>query len=109
MSLLQALGIADTAQEAEDGENVQVMVRVRPLNTRETASDMKSCVRVLGSRSLFLSAPEAGQIPGQYTFDYVAGEDMDQEGLFDGKFVVSQPFQWSAFPGHAHVCNRLVI
>eukprot|EP00959_Pyramimonas_sp_CCMP1952_P336755 7051348-Pyramimonas_sp.AAC.1 len=82
----QEFGQADLADD--EGENVLVMVRVRPRNYRET--DMKSVVRVVGSDTLFLTTPECGtsiqpQLPVQYTFDYVAGEDMDQEGLFDGE------------------------
>jgi len=74
-------------------DNIQVMVRVRPLNNKESAEE--SCVAV---------QPELNQIildakPEQklFTFDWVGGESTTQEQIFD---VVGKPMVQTCLEGY---------
>ncbi|KAK9808845.1 hypothetical protein WJX72_004842 [[Myrmecia] bisecta] len=61
------------------GDNVKVVVRVRPLNAREAELGSTVCVQLINGQNLkLLTTPQ----PHFYTFDAVAGEGVDQNGIF---------------------------
>lgn len=62
-------------------DNIKVIVRVRPRNTRESSLGGAACVQPLGPRSLRVVAhPE----PHTFAFDHVADESTSQEAMFGG-------------------------
>ncbi|KAK3263260.1 hypothetical protein CYMTET_27925, partial [Cymbomonas tetramitiformis] len=69
----------EPAVPPNESENVKVVIRVRPLNSRENETGGDSCLQVSGTHSLRLLAhPE----PQQFTFDHVASNSTTQEALF---------------------------
>ncbi|KAK3242190.1 hypothetical protein CYMTET_48102 [Cymbomonas tetramitiformis] len=60
-------------------QSVKVIIRIRPLNKRETNASAGSCVEACSNDSLKLSTQTFGQT---FTFDNVADHNTDQESLF---------------------------
>ena len=68
-----------------EGENVKVVVRCRPLNSREKAAGWfknMACDKDLHQISLFKEADKK-DLPKQYTFDSVYDDDSTQEEVYD--------------------------
>lgn len=79
----------------KDKDNIQVMIRVRPLNQRELAEGATSCLILPEDNAqqiLIDSRPE----PKSFLFDYVAGHGMTQEDIFS---VVGKPLTEACLEG----------
>lgn len=66
----------------KDKDNIQVMVRVRPLNDREIKSGDKSCIDFVPevvNQIIIDSKPE----PKLFSFDYISGTKSTQEEIFN--------------------------
>jgi hypothetical protein len=64
-----------TTNKLSEKTNVEVVIRVRPLNSKEKANGSKKCVSVLSENTLLLDArPE----PKQFNFDLVGDEAFSQ-------------------------------
>lgn len=63
-----------------DRDNIKVIVRVRPLNTREKCENAKSCLSYSEDpqRIILDCKPE----PRVFCFDFIANENMSQNDLF---------------------------
>ena len=82
-----------------DKDNIQVIVRVRPLNSREKGENAKSCLRFSEDNlnTLILdSKPE----PKIFFFDLIADEEMSQIELFQ---EIGKPISLFALEGY-NVC-----
>lgn len=65
----------------KNADNIQVMVRVRPLNNREKEEDSKACVKIDESSSgciILDCKPEQKR----FFFDWVGGENTTQQAIF---------------------------
>ena len=63
----------------KNADNIQVLVRVRPLNSREREEDTKPCIKVNEDGSLTLDTkPE----PKKFTFDWIGAENTTQHTIF---------------------------
>lgn len=83
----------------ESSDTIQVIVRVRPLNSQERCLNQKSCLRYSPSDPGILildSKPD----PKFFSFDLVASEDMSQSELFQH---LGRPITSSALEGY-NVC-----
>ncbi|GAQ87605.1 hypothetical protein KFL_003640070 [Klebsormidium nitens] len=95
---LQALAESLQEEESEgaiEDQSVQVIVRLRPINERETnQGGAKRCIQQAGPRSLLcMTIPE----PTQFTFDHVVGDTVSQEALFA---LVGQPMVQNCIYGY---------
>jgi hypothetical protein len=63
---------------SDKANNIKVMVRVRPLNSREKQEDSKTCVEFDESQKgkLILG-------PTSFTYDWVGGLDTRQQDIYD--------------------------
>ena len=80
----------------KNADNIQVMVRVRPLNSREALEDPKPCVNTNESNptNIILDAkPE----PKMFTFDWIGGENTSQEKVFE---VAGKPMVQAYLEGY---------
>ncbi|XP_024389740.1 uncharacterized protein [Physcomitrium patens] len=77
-----------------DDHNVQVVVRTRPISTKEaTKQDVARCLRQESAHAItWLGQPET-----RFTFDHVAGENISQEKLFE---VVGLPIVENCMAGY---------
>jgi hypothetical protein len=66
-------------------DNIQVMVRIRPLNSREREDGSKSCVSIEENRKVIIEYPPSFK---SFNFDYVGGQDLKQENIFS---IVGKP------------------
>lgn len=65
---------------SESLDNVRVIVRVRPLSSKELDGPARKCITVVSKSSLILEIkPE----PKRFTYDYVASEATSQAELFE--------------------------
>ncbi|CAK0736757.1 hypothetical protein CVIRNUC_000798 [Coccomyxa viridis] len=74
-------------------DNLKVMVRIRPLNARELETGGQKCISQSNDRSLRVLTSE----PQHYTFDAVAGEDADQDVIFQ---VAGRPIVENCLAGY---------
>ncbi|BDA44416.1 probable Kinesin-like protein KIN-12E [Coccomyxa sp. Obi] len=74
-------------------DNLKVIVRVRPIDDRERGLGGHKCVQQSSSQSLKVLTSE----PQYFTFDAIAGEATDQEGLFQ---VAGQPIVENCLSGY---------
>ncbi|KAK9840894.1 hypothetical protein WJX84_001731 [Apatococcus fuscideae] len=74
--------------------NIKVIVRVRPINQKEDDAGGQTCISQTSKQALkLMTHPE----PHGFTFDAVAGEDVDQEGIFQ---VAGQPIVENCLSGY---------
>ena len=74
-------------------DNIQVMVRVRPLNSRESAEE--TCLGVdQQSNKIVLDAKPEQKV---FIFDWVGGESTKQEEIFD---VIGKPMVQTCLEGY---------
>ena len=66
----------------KNADNIQVMVRVRPLNSRENVEDAKPCIITddFSSSRLILDTKPEQKI---FNYDWVGGENTSQEKIFE--------------------------
>ena len=76
-----------------NSDNIQVMVRIRPLNQRERDDGSRSCVEQEENRKVILDCP---QDPKSFYFDYVGGMELRQEQIFN---VVGKPLTQACLQG----------
>ncbi|CAL8470378.1 g9920 [Coccomyxa elongata] len=88
---LHAYQYSEPAPTSSD--NLKVIVRVRPINDRERGLGGHKCVQQSSSQSLKVLTSEAQY----FTFDAIAGEAIDQEGLFQ---VAGQPIVENCLSGY---------
>jgi len=83
----------------ENSDNIQVIVRVRPLNLREKVENQKSCLRYSedNNQTIFLDCKPDPKI---FFFDLIANEKMSQSELFQ---QLGKPISLSALEGY-NVC-----
>lgn len=83
----------------ETGDNIQVIVRVRPLNPRESLENQKSCLRYSeeNTQTLILDCKPDPKI---FYFDLIANEKMSQLEIFQ---QIGKPISVSALEGY-NVC-----
>lgn len=62
-------------------DNIQVVVRIRPLNGRELSEGSRDCVNVSDEdcRTLVMESPPK---PKKFAFDWVGGQETSQEDMF---------------------------
>ncbi|GMH34290.1 hypothetical protein BSKO_02124 [Bryopsis sp. KO-2023] len=60
-------------------DSVKVLVRIRPPNAKEQSHGYIRCIRQTSEETLLVSG---GSEPQQYTFDFIAGDDVSQQTLF---------------------------
>ena len=80
----------------KNADNIQVMVRIRPLNSRERAEESKSCI-ILDEdnpNTMILDAKPEQKI---FNFDWVGGESTNQIQIFD---VVGRPMIATCLEGY---------
>lgn len=82
-----------------DKDNIQVIVRVRPLNTREQTENSKSCLRFYDD-NLEILILDCKPEPKNFSFDFVASEKISQLELFE---AIGRPITLSALEGY-NVC-----
>ncbi|GBG58634.1 hypothetical protein CBR_g34 [Chara braunii] len=77
---VEEFDLEETWNSWTEDQSVQVIVRLRPINARESSMHGdRRCLRQDSPRSLiFFTHPE----PQRFTFDHVAGEHVTQERLF---------------------------
>lgn len=77
-------------------DNIQVSIRVRPLNTRESLdSQVCRCIQVdKRSNSILITV---NSIIKQFTFDYVADEESTQQTIFD---EIARPITENCLKGY---------
>ncbi|GBG67257.1 hypothetical protein CBR_g88546 [Chara braunii] len=77
---LEHFDLDESWDPSREDQTVQVLVRIRPINSREASvNGDRRCLRQDSPRSLvFLTHPE----PQRFTFDHVAGEQISQDKLF---------------------------
>jgi len=73
----------------KNSDNIKVMVRVRPLNSRERAEEGKICVILDDYRPNTLTL-DAKPEPKSFNFDWVGGDNTTQQNIFEavGKAMV---------------------
>lgn len=64
-------------------EAVKVMVRVRPLSTKELAMSCKPCVTVDSDQQVTLTKPNDVEIQKMFTYDFVFGPDCPQAKIYE--------------------------
>ncbi|KAL0052764.1 hypothetical protein WJX82_007311 [Trebouxia sp. C0006] len=79
-------------EQASNGENIKVVIRVRPLQIKGTAS--QECLRLSGSMAVTLLV---GSDDTTFTFDHVAGPQTTQEQFFR---VVGRPMVENVLSGY---------
>lgn len=80
----------------KNSDNIQVMVRVRPLNSRERNEDSKTCVIIDQDRAgsiLLDSKPD----PKVFNFDWVGGDRTHQQEIFE---VCGKPMVQTCIEGY---------
>lgn len=77
------------------GDNVKVVIRIRPLNSREVQEGARRCLAAQIERSAITL--EAKPKPKTYTYDFVADEDISQDEIFQ---VVGKPITTSCMSGY---------
>ncbi|KAL4437881.1 hypothetical protein ABPG74_001052 [Tetrahymena malaccensis] len=80
----------------KNADNIQVMVRVRPLNDREKREGAKSCI-ILDDESPNSITIDAKPEPKQFKFDFVGGEKTSQEDIFQ---IAAKPLMMAALEGY---------
>lgn len=74
---------------ADKAESVKVVVRVRPLSSKETEDGRKVIVRADTARSeVLVESPSAEggsgkELPKTFTFDYTYGAESTQKQIYD--------------------------
>ena len=63
----------------DNGENVRVIIRIRPFNERERNANSRSCVKLESHTSLSL---QTAPTPTQFTFDNIVSETSSQDRMF---------------------------
>ncbi|KAL0021379.1 hypothetical protein WJX77_010218 [Trebouxia sp. C0004] len=84
--------ISRDQEQASNGENIKVVIRVRPLQIKGTASE--ECLRRSGSKHVTLLV---GSDDTTFTFDHVAGPQTTQEQFFR---VVGRPMVENVLSGY---------
>jgi hypothetical protein len=77
------------------GDNVKVVIRIRPLNDREVHEGSRRCLVAQVERSAITL--EAKPKPKTFTYDFVADEDISQDEIFQ---VVGKPITTSCLSGY---------
>jgi chromosome segregation ATPase len=77
------------------GDNVKVVIRIRPLNSRELQDGSRRCLSAQVDRSAV--ALEAKPKAKTFTYDFVADEDITQDEIFQ---VVGKPITTSCLSGY---------
>lgn len=80
----------------KNADNIQVMVRIRPLNPRELAEEAKSCL-ILDSSDTNTVVLDAKPEPKIFNFDWIGGEETTQENIFD---TVGKPMIEACLEGY---------
>ncbi|EAS01807.2 kinesin motor catalytic domain protein (macronuclear) [Tetrahymena thermophila SB210] len=80
----------------KNADNIQVMVRVRPLNDREKREGAKSCI-ILDDENPNNIIIDAKPEPKQFKFDFVGGEKTSQEDIFQ---IAAKPLMMAALEGY---------
>jgi len=80
-------------------DNIQVFIRVRPLNAREEAEDNKSCLYLDRKRHTRLVVdPKDGKTESKpFHFDWIAGESSTQQEIFE---VIGKPMADTCLQGY---------
>ncbi|OMJ83424.1 hypothetical protein SteCoe_15645 [Stentor coeruleus] len=79
---------------SDSKDNVKVALRIRPLNAKELSENTAKCISTLESKTILLdSKPESRS----FTYDYIASEEVTQEGIFD---VIGKPIATSCIKGY---------
>jgi hypothetical protein len=78
-------------------DNIQVMVRVRPLNQREREDGSHSCVELDRDNQRQLMLDQGGAEAKNFYFDYVGGMELGQEQIFN---VVGKPLTAACLEGY---------
>ena len=60
-------------------ENIQVFLRIRPLNNLETSREDSKCVELANQQMIFFNAKNMSR---NYSFNYIFGENSSQEEVF---------------------------
>ncbi|KAL0036686.1 hypothetical protein WJX79_005705 [Trebouxia sp. C0005] len=84
--------ISRDQEQASHGENIKVVIRVRPLQCEGTASE--ECLRLSGSQAVTLLV---GSDDTTFTFDHVLGPQTSQEQFFR---VVGRPMVENVLSGY---------
>lgn len=79
----------------KNADNIQVMVRVRPLNDREIKEGAKSCV-IINQESPNTIVLDAKPEQKLFKFDYVGGEETTQDDIFK---IAGKPLTQAAVEG----------
>lgn len=77
------------------GDNVKVVIRIRPLNEKEQHEGSRRCLEAQVERSAIII--EAKPKPKTFTYDFVADEDISQDEIFQ---VVGKPITTSCLSGY---------
>ncbi|KAK9915787.1 hypothetical protein WJX75_004111 [Coccomyxa subellipsoidea] len=80
-------------QAPTSSDNLKVIVRVRPINDRERGLGGHKCIQQSSSQSLKVLTSDAQY----FTFDAIAGEATDQEGVFE---VAGRPIVENCLAGY---------
>lgn len=67
-------------EKSKEKDNIQVIVRVRPLNEREIMSGARSCLLIEEEKNKLIL--ECKPDPKTFVFDYIAGEKSNQNDVF---------------------------
>jgi hypothetical protein len=80
----------------KDADNIQVMVRVRPLNERERNESAKPIV-ILSEDNPRMIMLDAKPEPKTFYFDYAVGGNVTQEDIFH---IVGKPVTLACLEGN---------
>lgn len=86
--------------KAQSDEAIKVVIRVRPLNSKEIADKRASIVTVERTAPMVhLHQPDPGvkEAPKSYTFDHVFGTESTQQEVYD---AIGQPIVESIIAGY---------
>ena len=79
----------------KENENIQVLMRVRPLSGKEKTQGATSCLNYSEDTSNTIQI-DSKPDPKTFVFDYVAGQNIGQDEIFN---IIGKPLTISCFEG----------